>query len=75
MDVFQNIMLLFIGVLMLGILIALSITTEKLMCFIEEVHQKIFELEENRNLDGTILDDNFIIQETDNNESSDEDIW
>lgn len=69
MDVFQNIMLVFMAIVMLGMLIALSIVTEKLMYFIEEVHQKIFELEENKNLDGTILDDNFAFEEANNDEN------
>lgn len=45
MDIFQNIILIFIGMLLLGILVAFSILLEKFMELSEEVHRKLFELD------------------------------
>jgi len=45
MDIFQNIILILMGVLLLGILVAFSILLEKFMELSEEVHRKFFELD------------------------------
>lgn len=49
MDVFQNIVLIFMSVLFLGILVAFSILLEKFVELSEEVHRKFFELDVTEN--------------------------
>lgn len=49
MDVFQNIILILMGVLFLGILVAFSILLEKFMELSDEVHRKFFELDVTEN--------------------------
>ena len=44
MEVFQNIMIIFLTALLLGILIAFSILLEKFMKLSDEVHKKLFEM-------------------------------
>lgn len=66
MDVFQNIILILMGVLLLGILIAFSILLEKFMELSDEVHKKLFEIsvENNTNVDdGFILGDEFLTED------------
>lgn len=66
MDVFQNIILILMGVLLLGILIAFSILLEKFMELSDEVHKKLFEMsvENNTNVDdGFILGDEFLTED------------
>ena len=66
MEVFQNIMIVFLTVLLLGILIAFSILLEKFMELSDEVHKKLFEMsvENNTNVDdGFILGDEFLTED------------
>ena len=75
MDVFQNIILIFMGVLVLGILIAFSILLEKFMELSDEVHKKLFEMsvENNTNVDdGFILGDEFLTEDKLTNESDED---
>ena len=75
MEVFQNIMIIFLTVLLLGILIAFSILLEKFMELSDEVHKKLFEIsvENNTNVDdGFILGDEFLTEDELTN-GSDED--
>lgn len=76
MDIFQNIVLIFIGMLLLGILVAFSILLEKFMELSDEVHKKLFEMsvENNTNVDdGFILGDEFLTEDELMNEN-DEDL-
>lgn len=73
MDVFQNIILILVGVLLLGILVAFSILLEKFMELSDEVHKKLFEIsvENNTNVDdGFILGDEFLTEDELMNESN-----
>lgn len=66
MEVFQNIMIIFLTALLLGILIAFSILLEKFMKLSDEVHKKLFEMsvENNTNADdGFILGDEFLTED------------
>lgn len=75
MDVFQNIILILMGVLLLGILIAFSILLEKFMELSDEVHKKLFEIsvENNTNVDdGFILGDEFLTEDELMNESNED---
>jgi len=66
MEVFQNIMIIFLTALLLGILIAFSILLEKFMELSDEVHKKLFEMsvENNTNVDdGFILGDEFLTED------------
>lgn len=66
MEIFQNIMIIFLTALLLGILIAFSILLEKFMELSEEVHKKFFEMsvENNTNVDdGFILGDEFLTED------------
>lgn len=75
MDVFQNIILILMGVLLLGILIAFSILLEKFMELSDEVHKKLFEMsvENNTNVDdGFILGDEFLTEDELMNESDED---
>lgn len=66
MEVFQNIMIIFLTALLLGILIAFSILLEKFMELSDEVHKKLFEMsvENNTNADdGFILGDKFLTED------------
>lgn len=45
MDIFQNIILILMGVLVSGILVAFSILLEKFIELSNEVHRKFFELD------------------------------
>lgn len=78
MEVFQNIMIVFLTVLLLGILISFSILLEKFMELSDEVHKKLFEMsvENNTNMDdGFILGDEFLTEDelmNENNEDSGE---
>lgn len=75
MDVFQNIILILMGVLLLGILIAFSILLEKFMELLDEVHKKLFEMsvENNTNVDdGFILGDEFLTEDELMNESDED---
>lgn len=75
MDVFQNIILILMGVLVLGILIAFSILLEKFMELSDEVHKKLFEMsvENNTNVDdGFILGDEFLTEDELMNESDED---
>lgn len=63
MEVFQNIMIIFLTVLLLGILVAFSILLEKFVELSDGVHKKLFEMsvENNTNVDdGFILGDEFL---------------
>ena len=76
MEVFQNIMIIFLTALLLGILIAFSILLEKFMELSDEVHKKLFEMsvENNPNVDdGFILGDEFLTEDELMNEN-DEDL-
>ena len=76
MEVFQNIMIIFLTALLLGILIAFSILLEKFMELSDEVHKKLFEMsvENNTNVDdGFILGDEFLTEDELMNEN-DEDL-
>lgn len=73
MEVFQNIMIIFLTVLLLGILVAFSILLEKFMELSDEVHKKLFEMavENNTNVDdGFILGDEFLTEDELMNESN-----
>lgn len=75
MDVFQNIILILMGLLLLGILIAFSILLEKFMELSDEVHKKLFEIsvENNTNVDdGFILGDEFLTEDELMNESNED---
>lgn len=75
MDVFQNIILILMGVLLLGILVAFSILLEKFMELSDEVHKKLFEMsvENNTNVDdGFILGDEFLTEDELINESGED---
>lgn len=75
MEVFQNIMIVFLTVLLLGILIAFSILLEKFMELSDEVHKKLFEMsvENNTNVDdGFILGDEFLTEDELTNESDED---
>lgn len=75
MDAFQNIILILMGVLLLGILIAFSILLEKFMELSDEVHKKLFEMsvENNTNVDdGFILGDEFLAEDELMNESNED---
>ena len=75
MEVFQNIMIIFLTVLLLGILIAFSILLEKFMELSDEVHKKLFEMsvENNTNVDdGFILGDEFLTEDELTNESDED---
>ena len=75
MDVFQNIILILMGVLLLGILIAFSILLEKFMELSDEVHKKLFEMsvENNTNVDdGFILGDEFLTEDELMNENDED---
>ena len=75
MDIFQNIILIFMGVLILGILVAFSILLEKFMELSDEVHKKLFEMsvENNTNVDdGFILGDEFLTEDELMNENDED---
>ena len=75
MEVFQNIMIVFLTVLLLGILISFSILLEKFMELSDEVHKKLFEMsvENNTNVDdGFILGDEFLTEDELMNESDED---
>lgn len=75
MEVFQNIMIIFLTALLLGILIAFSILLEKFMELSDEVHKKLFEMsvENNTNVDdGFILGDEFLTEDKLTNESDED---
>lgn len=75
MDVFQNIILILMGVLFLGILVAFSILLEKFMELSDEVHKKFFEMsvENNTNVDdGFILGDEFLTEDELTNEGNED---
>ena len=75
MDVFQNIILILMGILLLGILIAFSILLERFMELSDEVHKKLFEMsvENNTNVDdGFILGDEFLTEDELMNESDED---
>lgn len=66
MEIFQNIMIIFLTVLLLGILVAFSILLEKFIELSDEVHKKFFEMsvENNTNVDdGFILGDEFLTED------------
>lgn len=66
MEVFQNIILIFFAVLLLGMLIAFSILLEKFVQLSDEVHKKFFEmsLENNNHIDdGFVLGDEFLTED------------
>lgn len=75
MEVFQNIMIIFLTALLLGILIAFSILLEKFMKLSDEVHKKLFEVsvENNTNADdGFILGDEFLTEDELTNKSDED---
>lgn len=75
MEVFQNIMIIFLTALLLGILIAFSILLEKFMKLSDEVHKKLFEMsvENNTNADdGFILGDEFLTEDELTNKSDED---
>lgn len=78
MEVFQNIMIIFLTALLLGILVAFSILLEKFMELSDEVHKKLFEISVENNTkvdDGFILGDEFLTEDelmNENNEDSGE---
>lgn len=75
MDIFQNIVLIFMGMLLLGILVAFSILLEKFMELSDEVHKKLFEMsvENNTNVDdGFILGDEFLTEDELMNENDED---
>lgn len=77
MEVFQNIMIIFLTVLLLGILIAFSILLEKFVELSDEVHKKLFEMsvENNTNMDdGFILGDEFLTEDELMNESDEDSV-
>lgn len=66
MEVFQNIMIIFLTALLLGILVAFSILLEKFMELSDEVHKKLFEISVENNTkvdDGFILGDEFLTED------------
>lgn len=75
MEVFQNIMIIFLTALLLGILVAFSILLEKFMELSDEVHKKLFDMsvENNTNMDdGFILGDEFLTEDELINESNED---
>lgn len=75
MEVFQNIMIIFLTALLLGILVAFSILLEKFMELSDEVHKKLFEMsvENNTNVDdGFILGDEFLTEDELTNERNED---
>ena len=75
MDVFQNIILILMGVRLLGILIDFSILLEKFMELSDEVHKKFFEMAVENNInvdDGFILGDEFLTEDELTNESNED---
>lgn len=75
MEIFQNIMIIFLTALLLGILIAFSILLEKFVELSDEVHKKLFEMsvENNTNVDdGFILGDEFLTEDELMNESNED---
>ena len=75
MEVFQNIMIIFLTALLLGILIAFSILLEKFMKLSDEVHKKLFEMsvENNTNADdGFIVGDEFLTEDELTNKSDED---
>lgn len=75
MEIFQNIMIIFLTALLLGILVAFSILLEKFVELSEEVHKKFFEMsvENNTNVDdGFILGDEFLAEDELMNESNED---
>lgn len=75
MDVFQNIILILMGVLLLGILVAFSILLEKFMELSDEVYKELFEMsvENNTNVDdGFILGDEFLTEDELMNENDED---
>ena len=75
MEVFQNIIIIFLTALLLGILIAFSILLEKFMKLSDEVHKKLFEMsvENNTNADdGFILGDEFLTEDELTNKSDED---
>ncbi len=75
MEIFQNIMIIFLTALLLGILVAFSILLEKFMELSDEVHKKLFEIavENNTNIDdGFILGDEFLTEDELTNESNED---
>lgn len=75
MEVFQNIMIIFLTVLLLGILIAFSMLLEKFVELSDEVHKKLFEMsvENNTNVDDEfILGDEFLTEDKLMNESDED---
>jgi len=75
MEVFQNIMIIFLTALLLGILIAFSILLEKFVELSDEVHKKLFEMsvENNTNVDdGFILGDEFLTEDELMNENDED---
>lgn len=74
-EVFQNIMIIFLTALLLGILIAFSMLLEKFIELSDEVHKKLFEMsaENNTNVDdGFILGDEFLTEDELTNESDED---
>lgn len=75
MEVFQNIMIIFLTALLLGILVAFSILLEKFMELSDEVHKKLFEIsvENNTNVDdGFILGNEFLTEDELTNEGDED---
>lgn len=75
MDIFQNIILILMGVRLLGILIDFSILLEKFMELSDEVHKKFFEMAVENNInvdDGFILGDEFLTEDELTNESNED---
>lgn len=75
MEVFQNIMIIFLTALLLGILVAFSILLEKFVELSDEVHKKLFEMsvENNTNMDdGFILGNEFLTEDELMNESDED---
>lgn len=75
MEIFQNIMIIFLTALLLGIMVAFSILLEKFMELSDEVHKKLFEVsvENNTNVDdGFILGDEFLTEDELTNESNED---
>lgn len=75
MDIFQNIILILMGVRLLGILIDFSILLEKFMELSDEVHKKFFEMAVENNInvdDGFILGDEFLTEDELTNEGNED---
>ena len=75
MEVFQNIMIIFLTALLLGILVAFSILLEKFMELSDEVYKKLFEIsvENNTNVDdGFILGNEFLTEDELTNEGDED---